>query len=431
MTEKTLCPLCGYAGASGSFVRRGGGRLSCCRCRQEFADPGAGGARMMYADCDSTRPCTRFPFAVETERVCVKAGESYVAIVWASDGQSSTVMPGKSRIFNRSEALGIDYICLKPHVIWGCGNDSFGAHGTAVLNLSSKYALTRFAGESARFEQLEAELESLLREHMKAFIVRQCSLGNAALLTQAGGYSQAAGALCEGVTLERVIPYGYRDAQGRKGRIASAEFLSRAPERPSSPRVEIPSPLVRLALPADDYTVRENRELVVLIGSESLRHKTGEVLRAGQLTKAEALIEFARKDFTFPFGWGLSGLNSESFGTFSANGDIAFYIDNTAVFARLFSRFHSFGEFCDSLYTSALKSAMAQALQCSVRKYSTLKGFHPEKLKVYLSELSIDLMKRLNGEASDEYEPAFRRLGLRVKSLDIDAMRFESAREGR
>ena len=56
------CPHCLYEAELHMFENMANGKLKCRRCRSEVQDPNAFSAQRTYADCDSHRAVTRFPF---------------------------------------------------------------------------------------------------------------------------------------------------------------------------------------------------------------------------------------------------------------------------------------------------------------------------------------------------------------------------------
>ena len=76
------------------------GKLKCRRCRNTADDPNAYGAESTYADCDSRRVVTRFPFALDGRDAVIQVRQGYMALAVGNDGSTIWLRQLKNRISN-------------------------------------------------------------------------------------------------------------------------------------------------------------------------------------------------------------------------------------------------------------------------------------------------------------------------------------------
>ena len=422
------CPHCGYQAPIQDFPVAESGTLKCRRCRTVFEDTNAYRPDRTYADCDSSRVVTRFPFDLDGRENVIHVPGGYLALLVGHDGQWAWLEGDELHLINRPQGFQLYYLCLRPTVRWGTrGIRSFGAYGSACLTVSKAY-MKAACDRPARLKLLEEHFQELVIAHMTEFAQKETEHHNSAALERHDGYLKALGVIRDGVTLRRIDPAGYRTIDGHTGAILSYASRSESigplsPENRKKAPVEIIHPSVR------EYTVKDGAEDVILRGqNRTERHKAGERISLDGLSAAERILRFNRKSFEFPHGFGVYNLPSAYRGYFAAQGTISFYIDSTERLSLLMAKTDGWDSFTEHFFTNVIKKELSPALKTVINDFLERRGTGTDRLTGYLSSLSIALTNRLNGEDESSETPAFRRFGLRVRSADILSVDFYSDR---
>ena len=107
-TNDFVCPLCRYKAPLALFENMGEGQMRCRRCRSKFPDPNAYSAGVAYADCDSRRAVTRFPFSMNgSAGAVIRVRDGYMALI-SSGGQRRWVNEPNCRLPALSGASRVD-----------------------------------------------------------------------------------------------------------------------------------------------------------------------------------------------------------------------------------------------------------------------------------------------------------------------------------
>ena len=426
-TSDFTCPLCGYKAPQPLFENVDEDQLRCRRCRGTFADPDAFSASASYADCDSLRPVTRFPFALHGDNAYIHVRDGYMALV-VGGGQRRWVSARDCHITDLPGSIQVYYVCLSPQVTWGTqGIREFGAYGAARFSMTEEYVRAFYDG-NGQVLALDDHLRRTMSHYATNFVRAEIDKQNIGLLERQDDYMGMLGEVEKGLSLVQIMPMGYRNAGGRVGTF-SYYISGYEPEEPAAPQKESKPPVELLTPPKPTYTVREGVEEVFWKGRDRMeRHKAGEVIGADSLRDVKRVFRFRRKEFDLPYGWGLYNQAHSASGYFSAQGTISFYIDSTVRLGELLSESKSWKEFDGQFFTNVLKKELSTAMKTIVGDISRKEDFDPEKMNSYLSAMSVSLTSLLNGEGLFGREPAFRQYGLRVKGADILGVTFYAVR---
>ncbi len=414
-----------YRAPSSVFESVEDGEMKCRRCRSRFKDPNAFAFDTTYADCDSRRPVTRFPFALNGENAVIRVRDGYLALLVGSGGQRMWIEGKDCRITDMPGGIQVYYVCLSPQVKWGTSAvEEFGAYGTAQLLLSKDYAKS-FCGADGRVQALEEHLRKLVSSRVTEFVRTEAERQNTSLLEHRDSYLSVLGVMEDGVSLTRIEPMGYRDAQGGAGLFTIFSPTSFQPEE-AEPLPLSPAPADILNPPKAPYTIKDRTEEVFSRGhAKAERHKAGERVDADMLHGVQKVFRYRNKEFEFPFGWGLYNQRAGA-GYYSAQGEISFFIDSTERFSLLLAKTASWPEFAEQFFFNVLKKEISAALREILSERSARKDFQPDRIGDYLSAMSVDLTNLLNGEEPFSRDPAFRANGLRVRRADILDIHFYS-----
>ena len=450
--SELICPHCAYKASLSLFENVGGGELKCRRCRSRFMDPNAFAADVSYADCDSRRAVTRFPFALNGENALIRVRDGYLAFLVGSAGQRLWIDGHDCPIRDWSGGFQVYYVCLSPRVIWGTGGlEGFGAYGSAQLSLSKEYVKS-FCGTDGHVQALEEHLKKLVSRHVTGFVNTEIQRQNASLLEHRDYYLNLLGVLEDGVSLTRIDPMGFRNAAGNTGFFSSYIPMT-PPEESAEPLPPMRPPVEFLQAPKVPYTVNNGTEDIFCFGAfggersraaermeesgigrllrprakETERHKAGEKIEADALRGVGKLLRYRTKEFEFPFGWGIYNQPQAASGYYAAQGTISFFIDSTERFSMLLRKTRSWQEFAEQFFTNILKKELAAALG-EILHERIRSSFQPEKIGESLSAMSVELTDTLNGEGPSGQEPVFRPYGLRVRQTDILSVNFYSVR---
>ena len=423
-----VCPHCMYEAPLSMFENKGNGEMGCRRCRSTFKDPDAYEPDVAYADCDMTRPVTRFPFSLNEKNTVIHVREGYLAFLAGPGGQQQWIEERDRRFTDLADSFQLYYICLTPRVSWGVSEaEAFGAYGSAQLSLSKEY-VKRFCSTQGQVLALEGYLRSQVNQYMTDFINLEVNRQHQALLENRDAYMSVMGELEEGCSLVRIDPMGYRSASGKTGSFSTYIFQEEQEELPDTlPRFRPPVEII--SQPKTAHTVKNGVEEVLCYNSARLqRHKAGDLLDAGVLRGVDKLVRYPSKEFEYPYGWGIYNQPMSGLGFYSAQGTISFYIDSTESFSRLLYEARSWRDFEEQFFSNVLRRELQEALRDVLGALAAQQYFQQERIGDYLSVLSVDMTNRLNGESAEAKEPAFRRHGLRVKQTDIFSINFYAGR---
>lgn len=427
-TSKLTCPHCRYEDRPDIFENVGKGEMRCRRCRSKFTDPDAYDASVSYADCDSTRPVTRFPFDLDKESAVIRVRDGYIALLTGNGGVHRWIEEHICPISSVPDGFQLYYVCLSPRITWGASiPGKFGAYGVANLSLTAEY-IKHFCEEEGRILSLEEHLKDTVNRYITETIRQAIDRKGASFPENRDFYRILSGSPENGISLSRVEPKGYRNAQGKVGSFPFYAVLTPAEEESENlPVYKYPAEIVN---PSNtSYTVRAETEEVFRRGTSQLeRHKAGENICPEALRGVSKLVRFKSKEFEYPFGWGIYNQPRESAGYFSAHGTVSFYIDSTERFASILFDAESWKEFFDQFFTNVLKNVLADALREIISERTCRQDFVPEKMNDYLSAMSVELTDSLNGESQNSKTPLFRQYGLRVKQTDIYNIDFYAVR---
>ena len=158
------------------------------------------------------------------------------------------------------------------------------------------------------------------------------------------------------------------------------------------------------------------------------RHKARERIDANTLNGAEKLVRYLKKEFDFPYGWGIYDQPRPISGYYSAQGTISFFVDSTERLSLLLAKTRSWQEFEDQFFINVIKKELSSTLRDILNARIGRPGFDEQRIGDYLSTMSVEMTNLLNGEGSSAREPAFRMHGLRVKQADILSICFYTDR---
>ena len=425
-----LCPHCMVVAPLSMFENVGDGNMRCRRCRSQFKDPNAYAHDVTYADCDSKRPVTRYPFSLSGNRVTICVRKGYLALLEGSGGRRQWIRSDCS--FDGLEDFRLYYICLTPQVSWGVGSvDEFGVYGYAQLSLTEEYVKRFFTMDRPAME-LEAKLKQDLIDYIAHAIRQDAHNHNVGRWENQDVYRNLGGMLEDGVSAVRIIPMGFRNAAGEYGTFPWLALFpeERADQMPALPRFIPPVEIINP--PGNSYVVAEGVEEVfvfrVIPSPRIERHKSGERIDIEQLRSMKKLVRYKSKEFEYPFGWGIFNQPQVGLGFYSAQGTLSFYIDSTEQFSRLLYQSGNWQEFEKQFYVNILAKAISDDLGKLIGSLAGSQRFEAEAVNDYLGALSIRLTDALNGETAGSKEPAFRQYGLRVKQTDILSINFYSDR---
>ena len=427
MSASIRCPLCDYQGPQFMFESVDATTLRCRRCRSTFEDPEIFSADTSYADCDSRDAVFRFPFSLSgiSSKIHVRPG--YTALMVGNSGRKKWLPPGDHLITDMPEGFQLYYVCLKPTVTWGSQNSSgFGAYGAARLSLAPEYP-ERYAATHEHILTMGNRLKSLMDWAATKLIQEQTARNNLNSLELRDGYLRLLGTPEEGVTVTGIYPMGYRSASGGAGTFTSGMTETiREAKNGAAPLFRPPAE--SLNTQQEQFTVRAGTEIVIIRGAKTERHKAEETITSDRLQGNAKAYLYRNKVFDFPCGWGISNQVCPACGFFSAQGTMSFYIDSTEKMSLLLSRTEGWRGFEEQLFFNVIRQEVSTAISGILNEYIGLKGVDPAKIKNMLSEMSIRLTDRLNGEDSAGERPVFRQYGLRVKQADILGVSLYSAR---
>ena len=427
-TSDFICPHCMYQAQLSMFENVGGDEMRCKRCRSRFRDPNAYGMETAYADCDSVRPVTHFPFSIGGKSALIHVREGYLAFLVRTGGERQWIQERDFRLADVSDETQLYYVCLSPRICWGIGGlKAFGAYGSARLSISAGCVM-RFCEAEGQILSLEARLKQSVNRHIARCIQTEINRQSTSLLENRDVYMGMTGTLEDGVSLVRIEPRGFRNAAGKTGFFPSYLTAADAPDAAEPPSLYRP-PVEIIHPPKSAYTVKSGVEEVFCFSTAKLRrHKAGESVDTEQLRGVETLIRYKSKTFDYPFGWGIYNQPLASHGFYSAQGVISFYIDSTERFGLLLYKAKTWRNFEFQFFTDILKKELAEALREITAARIGGQNFQPQKITGYLSALSVDLTNALNGESASAKGPVFRQYGLRVKQADILGVNFYDVR---
>ena len=426
------CPYCRYEAPLSQFDNVGDGELKCRRCRSRFPDPNAFSPDTSYADCDSLQPVTRFPFTLRGVSPVIRVRENYLALLTGADGQTLWLEPRGGPFADLPFGCQLYYFCLSPRILWGTsGIREFGAFGSAQLTLSKKYVrstVEELYRSNRPVQALENELQKAVNGRVADYISRAVKDQNTGLLEQRDGYMSLLGTVRDGIQLNRIDPMGFRNGRNKTGVFFSHPYAGE-PEQAADTAPAYRPPVDFLKAPKASYTVKSGIEEVFVRGQARLeRHKAGERMDESSLQDLSRVFRFRTKAFEFPSGWGIFNQSSQMPGYFSAQGTISFYVDSTEKMSALMNKTKSWQEFEEQFFTDIFRKELSAALREIVNRRAGRPDFRAETVSGHLSAMSVELTAFLNGEDSQDRQPAFRRCGLRVKQTDILGMDFYSVR---
>lgn len=423
------CPHCLYEAPLYLFENISSGMLKCRRCRSKFEDPNAFGTDVTYADCDSRRAVTRFPFTLNGKHAVIHVREGYLALALGFDGQLLWLHAGDHVINDMPHGFQLYYVCLTPQILWGTKDlEDFGAYGIAHLTLGREYVQS-WCGMDGRIQTFEEHLRTLVSGHVTGYVRRMAEKHSTALLKRSDGYTSVLGNVEEGVSLTKIEPRGYRSGDGFTEAFPShtAQPLFTEPEEVILARR---SPVDMVIPPRKTYPIKDGVEEVFLRATgKAERHKAGEVIEAESLANVNKLLRFNAREFDFAHGWGLYDQACSALAcSFSAHGTISFYIDSTEKLSALLATTASFGEFEEHFFVNVLRKEVATALKEIIDEHVRRMGLDPARINEHLSAMSVELTNALNGEGANAKRPAFSQYGLRVNTADILNINFYSGR---
>lgn len=422
-----VCPNCRYESPASHFQRLDNSLIKCRRCRGSFADPDAYRNEISYADTDSDKLISRFPFEISGLNATVKVPEEYLAYVSGAGEQPKVFHSGTHHIKGEASRLQVYYICLNPCIVWGsAGTDGFGAYGTAQLSLTAAYVKNGIGAELHSLYALENRLKTLLCNHLSSYLKDRLRQHSAAMLTQPAGYDGALGTIEDGVRLMRIYPQGYIDANHAVSMVHYAADYSEA-SKDQEKQINIKAPVTIEKLPERPYVVAKGNEEVFLQGLNRYeRHKSGEQIEPEKLKGIKQLIRYTAKEFAFPHGWGIYRQTCNIPGLYSANGTVSFYVDSTYKMGTLVAKSGGFERFAEQFFNDVLRKELAEKLKPLLNHLSAKQDFDANRIRSSLSALSVALTEALNGENLSNGQNAFARYGLRVSRLDILDIHFNS-----
>ena len=421
------CPHCLYEAELHMFENLVNGKLKCRRCRSEVQDPNAFGAERTYADCDSYRAVTRFPFQLNGKDAVIRVRPGYMALLVGNDGTRRWLKEPNHHITNMPFGFQLYYVYLKPQLSWGVqGIEEFGAYGIAHLALNEDYveAFCEREGSVQNFEEhLRAMTVKSITDCTRAMVEKH----NHSMLKHSDGYVSVLGILDAGVSLTKIELKGYREANNYP--VTLMLHTKHAVVDSEKPVVARRSPVEKASLPKKDYRIEDGvEEVFIRHDSRMERHKAGEIITDDDLQKVEMRLKFFSKEFDFTSGWGLYNQTCSYTGYYSAHGTISFYIDSTERLSRLVVKPATWAAFEEEFFRNVLKKEVSSALKSILDQRIVQDDFDPSRVNEYLSTMSVSIAELLNGETNPPQKPAFMQYGLRVKRIDIDNVNFYTSR---
>lgn len=417
------CSHCGYQAPLHLFGNTSDGHLKCRRCRSLVPDPHAFSADITYADCDSRRVVTRFPFQLNGRDAIVRVRPDYMALLVGNDGTQRWLTEPSQHITDLPHGFQVYYVCLKPQILWGVAEIAeFGAYGVAHLSLSQSY-VKDVCNQDGHIQHLEEHLRALTCRKITNYSRTLVQRHNQSILRQSDGYISALGVLDTGVSLIRVELKGYRDGDNHP--VTLAQPTGQAAAAPEKKMDVCRSPIEKAAIPKRDFRIEDGvEEVFIRPDGRTARHKAGELIAVAALPANTRRLRFCSKQFDFNHGWGIYNQICSRTGYYAAHGTVSFYIDSTERVSILTDKAGRWDAFVEEFFSNVLKREFANALGAVLETRLSEPGFDPAKISNHLSAMSVDMTLMLNGELPQAGEPAFRRHGLRVKRIDIDQLDF-------
>lgn len=426
--NRIRCPHCLYEGSFGMFEIVDSSTLKCRRCRGRFEDPNTFAAGISYADCDSRKVVTRFPFSLNGNNAVIRVRGGYSALLVGNSGRQQWLKPGLHSVNDMPEGCQLYYVCLKPQITWGTHNSGgFGAYGIAQLMLSPDYA-ENYVRKQDHILSLESHLKYMMDSCVTVYVQRQEADSHQGVLEQRDGYLSVLGILESGVSITEIHPLGYRNSSGKTGAFPFFHTVEEMEEEEKS-EVQARLPVESVRLPQEDYIVRTGVEDVLIRNpGKAERHKADEKIDQNMLRGVSKLFRYRSKEFEFPFGWGAGNQVCGAQGFFSANGTISFFIDSTEKLSLLLNRTEGWKNFEEQLFFNVIKPEISTAISGILRQRFGDSPADDTALRDSLSEMSVQLTSRLNGEGGTTKGPVFRQYGLRVRRADILTINVYSVR---
>lgn len=421
------CPHCLYEAELHMFENMANGKLKCRRCRSEVQDPNAFSAQRTYADCDSHRAVTRFPFHLNGKDAMIRVRQGYMALLVGNDGTRRWLKEPNHHITNMPFDFQLYYVYLKPQISWGSqGIEEFGAYGIAHLALSQDY-VEAFCEREGNVQTLEEHLRALTVRSITDYTRGMVQKNSQSVLKHSDGYISVLGVLEAGVSLTKIELKGYREANNYPVTLMlHTKHATADTEKPAAARH---SAVEKAGLPKKDYRIEDGvEEVFILHDGRMKRHKAGEQITADSLEKVEMRLRFFSKELDFASGWGLYNQVGSYTGYYSAHGTISFYIDSTERLSRLVVKPATWAAFEEEFFSNVLKKELSSALKSVLDIRIAQEGFDPARINEYLSTMSVSISDLLNGETNPPRKPAFMQYGLRVKRIDIDNVNFYTSR---
>lgn len=423
------CRNCLYEAPMCMFERKEHGRIKCRRCRGDFDISYERNAT--YADCDSNKPITCFPFKLNGNNSKVYVRNGYAAFVLGHDGKISWLKDAENEISYMMDGFRLYYVCLAPQITWGTVNlPRFGAYGIAHLVLESKYVESCLNGIND-IRGFEKKLKTLVSNHITDYALQLVQQHDIALLRTNDGYEGALGLLKKdkddnGFSLTKIELMGYHDGDNVEGTF-NVRFQSFCKDEEES--FFIPKTLpVTIAKPQQSmYTIEKGIEEVFVLNKKMAVHKAGEIIDDKKLKGVTHVLRFSTKVFEFCNGWGIYNQMFEDSVHYSAHGTISFLIDDTKLLSSYLIDKTTWAEFAESLFSDVLKNAMSAKLKDALKARASRKDFSVNRIDKELSALSTDVKERLNEETTPHVDPAFARYGLRVSTVEIINITFTSS----
>ena len=422
MSANTItCPHCLYEAPSSYFEIANSGELKCRRCRSSFRDPDPFHAGVDYADCAGSRAVTHFPYSLNGSRSEIHVRKGCLALLICNDGSRLWLTAPRNPVTNLDTGFQLYYISLNPTVLWGTDkNLAFSVHGRAQLSLTPEFVQT-FCSVDGGHMNLENYLKRLVNAQLTRYVSRALTNHKADVLERRDEYLSAAGTLEDGVTLVRIEPLGFC-ASGRSGSFPAVSARPASPVAEDAPPPENRQP-VETFKPKNSYVIKDGTEEVFYFGPDRIeRHKAGEKIDTEKVRGAKQLLRYEAKTFDLSCGWGVYNQTCLSGSYYSANGTASFYIDNTQNITKWFCEDGNckyWYQFEDKFFGNVFKQEVSEALKSILGHYAAMRDFDPQNMSRYLSAMSVELLKALNGESTEAGSHVIRDFGLRVKRIDV------------
>lgn len=419
-TKQFQCLLCKHEAPPNTFVNTANNKLMCPRCRSEFENPYAYKANVSYADCDSQKAVTRFPFSLNNEQASISVRPGYIALLIGNDGQKYWLNAADNVLKRKLTGCQLYYICLSPVVMWGtsCLN-IFGAYGRAQLSLDAEYVQQLCENEGSVMH-LENHLRNLVNTHITKHFLEESTQQRIFLYRSAENYTYMLGNITKGVQLTKLQPYGYCMNRSSFNSFF-IEDRQETPEKESASSLpkEIP-PVDIIAKRIKAHTVKTKTEEVFISKLNRYeRYKAGEIITEDMLVNTKTIHRYQKKHFSFSHGWGIYNQTIPEIPYFSANGTLSFYIDNTIRLSKHLCKLETWHSFEELFFSEVLKAELIDALKNIIRHYLQENRLNIHDVSASLSAMSVDLTRELNGEFLFQGTPSFQKYGLRVDCADI------------